>query len=132
MAPDTPIADLPGAEALLRHAPDALVLVDEGGSIRQVSNETTRLLGYEADELIGLDVERLVPEADRGAHRAHRTRYRVAPESRPMGAALELRACHKDGSTVPVEIALSPIDLDGRLWVLVALRDISSNFCLKR
>jgi PAS domain S-box-containing protein len=126
MALDTPIGDLPSAAMLLRHAPDALVLVDDGGRIRQVSIETTQLLGYDADELVGVDVETLVPEPQRGVHRAHRTRYRVAPRSRPMGAALELRACHKDGSTVPVEIALSPIDVDGRLWVLVALRDITA------
>jgi PAS domain S-box-containing protein len=123
---DTPTGDLPMAEALLRHSPDALVLVDDGGCIRQVSDEATRMLGYELDELIGVGVEQLVPEAERGVHRAHRTRYRVAPRRRPMGAALDLTARHKDGSAIPVEIALSPIDLDGRLWVMAALRDVSA------
>jgi PAS domain S-box-containing protein len=126
MAPDTPIGDLPTAESLLRQSPDALVLVDDAGCIRQVSDEATRLLGYELEELHGVDVEQLVPEVERGVHRAHRTRYRVAPRRRSMGAALELTALHKDGSTIPVEIALSPIDVDGRLWVLAALRDVSA------
>lgn len=126
MAPDTPTGDIPSAEALLRHSPDALVLVDDGGSIRQISSEATRLLGYEADELIGVGVEQLVPEPERGVHRAHRTRYRVAPHRRQMGSGLELTARHKDGSAVPVEIALSPIERDDRLWVLASIRDVSA------
>ena len=63
MAPDPPTGDIPSAEALLRHSPDALVLVDDGGCIRQVSSEATRLLGYESDELIGALLLLLAPGA---------------------------------------------------------------------
>ena len=126
MATHTPIGELPTAEELLRHSPDAMLLVDEHGRIQEASNEVTRLLGHRLDELIGEKVEMLVPEAARGTHRAHRTRYRAAPRRRPMGIGLDLAARHKDGSTVPVEIALSPMTVGDRLWIVASLRDISA------
>jgi PAS domain S-box-containing protein len=125
MAPDSPLGDLPAAEALLRDAPDAIALVDQEGYIRLVNDELTRLLGYQRDELLGEKVERLVPDGERGVHRAHRTRYRVHPSRRPMGSRAELRARRRDGTTVPVEIALSPIERDGRLWIMASMRDVS-------
>jgi PAS domain S-box-containing protein len=132
MTPDSPIGHLPPAEALLRDAPDPIALVDEDGCIRMVNDELRCLLGYEGDELLGRKVEQLVPEGERGVHRAHRTRYRVNPRRRPMGRAVDLRARRRDGTTVPVEIALSPMELDDELWVMASIRDVSARVDAER
>lgn len=114
---------VPDPRVVLDAAPDAMVVTDEQGIIRLVNDQLTELLGYAAEDLVGGSVDRLVPPALVGAHRAHRTRYRAAPRRRPMGTGMELRARHRDGHDVPVEIGLSPVTSDGRLWVVASLRD---------
>jgi diguanylate cyclase (GGDEF)-like protein/PAS domain S-box-containing protein len=107
---------------LVEGAPDGLVVVGEDGRITLVNDETERLTGYDRDELIGERVEILIPERLRGGHLDHRTRYAHSPQRRAMGAGRELVLRHRDGSDIPVDISLSPIDAAEGL-VMVALRD---------
>ncbi len=110
---------------LFETAPNALVVVDLEGTITNVNGQAEVLFGYDGTELIGESVERLVPEADRGRHVAHRTRYTVAPTSRPMGTGLELAGRRKDGTEFPIEISLSPFQAEGGLLVTAAVRDVT-------
>jgi PAS domain S-box-containing protein len=106
--------------------PDALLVVDPDGRIVRANPAAARLLGYTADELAGLDVETLVPQAIRGRHADYRRGYARAPRSRPMGLQMELVALRKDGSEVMVEIALSPLHDHGQPYVVAAIRDIAA------
>lgn len=110
---------------LFESAPDAVVIVDPGGAIVQVNDETSNLLGYERDELLGKSVDQLVPEAFRDAHTRLRDRYAAGPDRRPMGAGRNLSARHKDGSMIPVEISLSPVETDAGFLVFALVRDAS-------
>lgn len=110
---------------LLEAAPDAMVVVDDQGTIQLVNAQTEALFGYRRDELEGQPIELLVPEEHRGAHPGHRDRYFVEPRTRPMGQGLDLVARRKDGTVFPVEISLSSIEtVRGRL-VSAAIRDVS-------
>jgi PAS domain S-box-containing protein len=111
--------------ALLEGAPDAMVIVDAAGTIVLTNAQAERLFGYTRTELVGSSVERLVPDAVRGVHAGHRQRFMADPKARPMGAALDLRARRKDGSEIPVEISLSPLDTDGERLVMAAVRDVT-------
>jgi PAS domain S-box-containing protein len=106
--------------------PDALLVVDAGGHIVRANPAAARLLGYTADELTGLDVDTLVPQAIRGRHADYRRGYARAPRPRPMGLQMELVALRKDGSEVMVEIALSPLHDHGQPYVVAAIRDIAA------
>ncbi|MQP65117.1 PAS domain S-box protein [Niveispirillum sp. SYP-B3756] len=107
-------------------APNAMVLIDQGGLISMVNAATERLFGYQRAELLGQPVEMLVPESHRGHHAGLREGFfRNAQSSRPMGAGRDLFARHKDGSQIPVEIGLNPIQTDKGLMVLSAIVDIS-------
>jgi PAS domain S-box-containing protein len=64
--------------------------------------------GYARSEVLGQPVEMLVPDAARQAHGGHRAGYEEDPRKRSMGSHLALRARHKSGREIPVEIALSP------------------------
>jgi len=123
------ISDLKRAEkklrALLDAAPDATVLVDRSGRIVTVNAQVTRLLGYTRDELLGCAVEMLVPERHHAAHLVHRHEYLQAARARPMGAGLELTAVRKDGTEVPVEISLSPVETEEGTLVVAAIRDVT-------
>jgi diguanylate cyclase (GGDEF)-like protein/PAS domain S-box-containing protein len=111
--------------SLLETAPDAMVIVDEGGRIVLVNSQTERLFGYAREELIGEVVELLVPERFAPGHPDHRKTFASDPHARPMGGDLDLLARRKDGSAFPVEISLSPLQTeDGRL-VSSAIRDVT-------
>jgi len=108
---------------LLESAPDAVVVVDRDGRIAFANSHTERMFGYAPSELLGQDVEILVPEAMRQAHVRHRSEYAGAPRTREMGSGLELKGRRKDGSTFPVEISLSPLEEPDGLGVIAAIRD---------
>jgi PAS domain S-box-containing protein len=110
---------------LVDAAPDGLVMVDEQGRILLVNRQAEEIFGYDRGELLGLPVETLIPPALRRGHTAHRTRYRVDPRVRNMGAGLDLRGYRKDDTEFPVEISLSPLRTGGQLRVIAAVRDIT-------
>ncbi|AKJ29486.1 PAS domain S-box protein [Caldimonas brevitalea] len=104
--------------------PDALLLVDAQGDIVLANPAACELLGYRADELLGLGVDVLVPDSIRPRHAAYRAAYGKAPRPRPMGTQTELVAKRRDGTEVMVEIALSPLQEHGLPYVVAAIRGI--------
>jgi PAS domain S-box-containing protein len=111
----------------LFHAyPDALLLVDRGGKIALANPAAAALFGYQAEELEGMAVDELVPDAVRQRHAAYRQAYALAPKPRPMGTQMELTARRRDGSEVMVEIALSPLQDQASPYVVAAVRGIGA------
>ncbi len=123
-----PVSGEPSQEllrAVIESAPTAMVMIDKRGGIVLVNAEAERLFGYARNELIGSPVEMLVPQRFRGLHPAFRTAYFVEPRARRMGANRDLYGLRKDGTEVPIEIGLNPIQTSGELFVLSAIVDIS-------
>ncbi len=110
---------------LLESTPDGIVMVNPTGHIVFVNSQAEELFGYEPKELHGKAVELLLPQRFHGAHIGHRARYFVQPRTRTMGAGLELYGLRKDRSEFPVEISLSPLQIEETAFVMSAIRDIS-------
>jgi PAS domain S-box-containing protein len=110
---------------LVDAAPDAIVVADETGQIVLVNRQAEALFGYERAELVGKPLEELVPERLRQVHRAHRTRYRAAPRTRPMGSGDVLFGRRRDGTEFPVEISLSPLQGPSGMLAVASVRDIT-------
>jgi anti-anti-sigma factor len=102
---------------------DGLMLTAEGGQIVLVNRRCAEMFGYQRDDLTGRPVESLVPSTLRGAHRDHRIAYEQAPRARAMGDRARLVGVCKDGSTVPVEISLTPVPTATGHFVLAVIRD---------
>jgi len=106
--------------------PDALIVADAGGRIALANPSAAGLLGYAVEELVGLNVDLLVPDSIRPRHASYREGYAHNPRPRPMGTQMELVAKRRDGSEVMVEIALSPLQSHGLPYVVAAIRDIGA------
>lgn len=104
-------------------APDGLLIVGPDGRIVRVNRTLAELSGYEPCELLGRPVEVLVPEGSRDAHRRARRRFSADPRTRPMGSGLALSLRRKDGTEVPVDVQLAPLQTASGTFVLAAVRD---------
>lgn len=113
-------------EGVLETSPDAVLVVDEEGVIRQANRNVSEVLAYSPRELEGRGVEDLLFEEDRDKHVRFREEYMEDPEARPRDSELDLYALQKDGTPVPVEISLGPIERDGELYVVATIADISN------
>lgn len=102
-------------------APNGMLMVSADGKITLANAHMEKMFGYRTEELVGQPVEVLLPERHRDLHADYRIGFLESPESRLMGAGKELFGRRKDGSEVAVEIGLSPLYLEGQLFVLASI-----------
>jgi PAS domain S-box-containing protein len=114
------------AAAAFERSPSGMLVVDRAGIIIAVNREVERLFGYERDELIGQNVDMLVPSARAPSHADRRAAYMTELAARPMGAGRDLFGRHRDGRELPVEIGLGPVEINGKICVLCTVVDISA------
>jgi len=122
----TNLAETENLRAFLDVAPDAIVIVDDHGTIVSVNHLAEEMFGYSRDDLVGRTIEMLVPERHRHAHSAHRQRYAEAPRTRSMGTGQQLSGRRKDGTEFPVEISLSPFKTAKSTQIISIIRDITA------
>ncbi|MCQ3951451.1 MAG: hypothetical protein DPW14_16710, partial [Planctomycetes bacterium] len=106
-------------------APNAMIVVDAAGRITMVNAATERMFGYPRQELIGEEIEVLLPEAIRGRHVGFRNDFMKTPSTRAMGAGRELLGRRKDGAELQVEIGLNPIHSPDGVLVRASSVDIA-------
>ena len=95
--------------SLLDAAVDAIIVIDHRGRIEQFSLSSERIFGYTAAEVIGQNVDVLMPAPYRAEHDAYMERYGQTDEARIIGIGREVQAQRKDGSVFPCELAVGKV-----------------------
>ncbi|MGM0557417.1 MAG: protein kinase domain-containing protein [Myxococcota bacterium] len=110
------------ASLLTQMSPDAVLGVDDTGTIVYANEQTAEIFGWTAEQLQGQKLEVLIPEAKRAAHVAEREAYQDEPVSRPMDSGMRLEGVRKDGTRVAVDVSLAPVHADGRKLTVASIR----------
>ena len=110
---------------VIEGAPNGMVMVDPDGKIVLINAQIEKAFGYHRDELLGQQIELLVPGRFRALHPLYRGGFAAAPTTRPMGSGRDLFGLRKDGTEFPVEIGLNPIETQQGLMILGTIVDIT-------
>ena len=113
-------------------APTGMLLTDLTGSIVLVNAQIEKLFGYRRRELLGMPVELLVPQRLRASHPDLRRKFNAAPQVRAMGAGAELTGVRRDGSEVPLEVSLNPLQTSKGEFVLCSVVDLTQRREIER
>jgi len=131
------ISDLKGAQtdlaerqahlvSILDTVPEAMVVIDDAGTITSFSSAAERLFGYGADEVCGQNVSLLMPSPDREAHDSYIGRYLTTGERRIIGYGRVVTGLRKDGTNFPMELAIGEAVTGGRRIFTGFIRDLTS------
>ena len=118
--------------AVVEAVPSAILLVDQDGVITLANAQAETVFGYSREELVGQAVESLIPERFRPSHAGLRQGYAKEATARMMGTGRELYARRRDGSEIPVEVALNPMPGQSGLSVLASVVDITERRNVER
>jgi PAS domain S-box-containing protein len=112
--------------SILDTVPEAMVVIDESGTITSFSAAAERLFGFSTGEVIGRNVKMLMPEPDRGAHDGYMERYLETGERRIIGYGRVVTGQKKDGTHFPMELAIGEARAAGRRIFTGFIRDLTS------
>ncbi|HBG21390.1 MAG TPA: hypothetical protein DDY32_19540 [Desulfobulbaceae bacterium] len=111
--------------AITSLAIDAIILLDERGNVCFWNSAAGKMFGYESAEMMGRSVETIIPMRFREAHRKGFTKFAETGHGAMIGKVYEVSALRKDGSEIPIELAISGLLLKGKWHSAGVIRDIS-------
>ncbi len=112
--------------SVLETAPDAIITIDEQGSVQSFSIAAEKLFGYSAGEVIGRNVNMLMPSPYRERHDGYLRRYLDTGEKHIIGIGREVEARRKDGTVFPIELAVGEVKLAGTHIFTGFIRDLTA------
>ncbi len=118
--------------SILATVPDAMIVIDERGSILSFSIAAEAMFGYSAPDVIGKNVKILMPSPLREQHDGYLDRYRRTGERRIIGIGRITTALHRDGRTFPIELAVGEAFLEGQRIFTGFIRDLTERQSAER
>ena len=120
------------AQAIVATTVDGIITIDERGHIESFNEAAEAIFGYEESEVIGRNVKMLMPNPHREEHDDYLKRYHQTGEARIIGIGREVRGKRKDGSTFPLDLAVSEVQLGDRRLFTGIVRDITERRRLEK
>ncbi len=123
--PEPNSLSIQSSDIVFLYASEGIVISDEQGKIVKVNPAGAQLFGYTQQELLGQVVEILVPHRMMGQHKTEREQFHERPHVRSFGQHGGVVGLRKDGTEVPLQISLSPVQVDGKNYVISFVVDDS-------
>ena len=117
---------------VLRTAVDAILTIDERGTVTSLNPAAERMFGFRADEIIGRNVKLLMPEPYYSEHDDYLERYMRTGRAKIIGIGREVLGRRKDGQVFPIDLAISEMQLEGQRQFTGIARDITERKRLER
>ena len=111
--------------AILDTVVDGIITIDERGMVESLNQAAERIFGFSASEVIGNNVNMLMPSPYREEHDDYLRHYRATGEKRIIGIGREVTGRRKDGSTFPMDLAVGEVQLSGKRLFTAAVRDVT-------
>jgi len=111
--------------SILDNAVEGIIAIDTNGTIKDVNNATILIFGYSPQELIGQNVNKLMPAPYHEQHDQYLKNYLETGEAKIIGIGREVKGLKKDGTIFPLYLAVSKVDLDGEIFFTGLVQDIS-------
>ncbi|MFT6895709.1 MAG: PAS domain S-box-containing protein [Paraglaciecola sp.] len=112
-------------EAILNTVVDGIITINEYGIVESINPATERIFGYSAGEVVGHNINMLMPEPYHSEHDSYLERYKTTGEARVIGIGRTVEGQHKDGSIFPLELAVSKMQLGEKRLFTGIVRDIT-------
>lgn len=112
-------------EAVFYYSIEGIIVCKNYGEIVMANPRAAELFGYTPEEMIGMDIDTLVPHEKKKKHEQLRQNYAHTPVARPMSRNIDLYGLKKDNSVIPIEVSLSPFKINETNYVVCFIIDIS-------
>ncbi|TDQ11310.1 PAS domain-containing sensor histidine kinase [Pedobacter metabolipauper] len=112
-------------KAIIETAIDGIITIDNRGIIESLNPAALKLFGYDQEEVIGRNINMLMPEPDQTNHDNYIGRYQHTGEKRIIGKGREVKGLKKDGSTFPFRLAVSEVQYENRIIYTGFIHDLS-------
>jgi two-component system sensor kinase FixL len=119
-------------ESILATVPDAMIVIDEHGIMQSFSTAAERQFGWSAAEVIGRNVDMLMPEPYRSQHDGYLDRYKTTGEARIIGIGRVVTGERKDGSTFPMELSVGEMRSGDQRFFTGFVRDLTERQAAER
>src|SRR5262245_1823697 len=100
--------------AILNTVADAIITIDDQGTVENLNPAAARVFGYRPEEVVGRNVKMLMPESERRQHDGYIMNFLTTSEARIIGIGREVAGQRKDGSVFPIDLAVSEMQVSGR------------------
>jgi two-component system sensor kinase FixL len=111
--------------AIVNSVVDAIITINADGTVESLNPAAVKMFGFTADEVVGKNVKTLMPEPFRGEHDQYLRNYLQSGIPKIIGIGREVTAVRKDGTTFPIDLAVSEVKLDGRRMFTGIIRDMT-------
>jgi two-component system, LuxR family, sensor kinase FixL len=119
-------------ETIINTAADAIITIDEHALIDSINPATEKLFGYAAREIVGQNINRLMPEPFHGEHDGYVRNYCRTGSAKIIGIGREVTGLRKDGTTFPMHLSVSEVRLESRRLFTGIIHDLSGRRRLER
>ncbi|WP_433989402.1 Protein-glutamate methylesterase/protein-glutamine glutaminase (plasmid) [Pseudoseohaeicola sp. NH-UV-7] len=111
--------------AILNAVPEAIITINTSGIVTSYSPPSARMLGYTRSEMVGRNVNMLMPEPHHSAHDGYISSYLETGEAKIIGTGRDVVARHKSGKPVPVHLKVAEVTIDGERQFIGIIRDLT-------